>query len=77
LREQVARLRSSLAALAQAVNDAAPPQAVTSAQSAEYRASAQSLREMAVLEATMQSVAGSGRQLWRRLSVDGKRAAAP
>ena len=75
LREQVARLRASFAAVAQAVNDAAPPLAVTSEQSAEYQAFAQSLREMAVLEATMQSVAESGQQLLRRLSADGKRPA--
>jgi len=50
--------------------------AVTSAQSAEYQAFALSLREMAVLEATMQSVAESGQQLLRRLSPDGKRPAA-
>lgn len=76
MREQVARLRASFAAVAHALNNAAPPVAVTSSQSAEYQAFAQSLREMAVLEATMQSVAESGQQLLRRLSADGKGASA-
>jgi len=76
VREQVARLRASFAAVTQALNDAAPPVAVTSSQSAEYQAFAQSLREMAVLEASMQSVAESGQQLLRRLSADGKGATA-
>jgi methyl-accepting chemotaxis protein len=76
VRDQVARLRASFAAVAQALNDAAPPVAVASSQSAEYRAFAQSLREMAVLEATMQSVAESGQQLLRRLSADKKAASA-
>lgn len=72
VREQVARLRASFTAVAQALNDAAPPVAVTASQSAEYQAFAQSLREMAVLEATMQSVAESGQRLLRRLSADKK-----
>jgi hypothetical protein len=65
-------LRASFAAVTQALNDTAPPVAVTSSQSAEYQAFAQSLREMAVLEATMQSVAESGQRLLRRLSADRK-----
>lgn len=68
LRDQVERMRASFALVAQAINEAAPPVAVTASQSAEYQAFAQSLREMAVLEATMQSVAESGQQLLRRLS---------
>jgi len=68
LRDQVERMRASFAMVAQAINEAAPPVAVTASQSAEYQAFAQSLREMAVLEATMQSVAESGQQLLRRLS---------
>ncbi len=75
VRDQVARLRASFAAVTQALSDAAPPVAVTSSQSAEYQAFAQSLREMAVLEATMQSVAESGQRLLRRLSADKKAAA--
>jgi hypothetical protein len=58
------------------LNNAAPPTAVTSSQSAEYQAFAQSLREMAMLEASMQSVAESGQQLLRRLSADKKGASA-
>ena len=38
------------------------------AQSAEYQAFAQSLREMALLEASMQRVAESGQQVLQRLS---------
>ena len=68
LRDQVERMRASFALVAQAIHEAAPPVAVTASQSAEYQAFAQSLREMAVLEATMQSVAESGQQLLRRLS---------
>ena len=70
-----ARLRTSFAAVAQALNNSAPPVAVNASQSAEYQAFAQSLREMAVLEANMQSVAESGQQLLRRLSADRKAAA--
>jgi hypothetical protein len=68
LRLQVARLRASFDAVTQALREAAPPVVVAQSQSDEYQAFAQSLREMAVLEATMQSVAESGQQLLRRLS---------
>jgi methyl-accepting chemotaxis protein len=67
LRSQVARLRASFDAVTQALRAAAPPVVVAQSQSDEYQAFAQSLREMAVLEATMQSVAESGQHLLRRL----------
>ena len=68
LRAQVARLQSSFDIVSDALRDMAPPMAVAEAQSAEYQAFAQSLREMAVLEATMQKVAESGQQVLQRLS---------
>jgi methyl-accepting chemotaxis protein len=68
LREQLQRLRSSFALVAQALRDAAPPVVVAEAQSAEYQAFGQSLREMALLEATMQTVAESGQRVLQRLS---------
>jgi len=68
VRGQVARLRASFDAVTKALRDAAPPVVVAQSQSDEYQAFAQSLREMAVLEATMQSVAESGQQLLRRLA---------
>jgi len=37
-------------------------------QSAQYRALAQSLREMALLEASMQTIAQSGQQVLHRLT---------
>ena len=46
----------------------APPVMVTDAQSAAYQAFAQSLREMALLEATMQKVAENGQQVLQRLA---------
>jgi methyl-accepting chemotaxis protein len=68
LRERLQRLRDSFAAVATALEDAAPPIAVADTQSAEYQAFAQSLREMAMLEATMQTVAESGQQVLQRLA---------
>ena len=41
---------------------------VSEAQAAEYKSFAQSLREMALLEATMQKVAESGQQVLQRLA---------
>jgi HAMP domain-containing protein len=61
-------LRSSFEAVCRALEQAAPTVQLTQAQSAEYQAFAQSLRDMAVLEAAMQKVAESGRQLLSRLS---------
>ncbi len=49
---------------------------VAEAQAIEYRAFGQSLREMALLEATMQTVAEAGRRVLQRLAQgrDGQRA---
>ena len=41
-------------------------------QSAQYRALAQSLREMALLEASMQTIAQSGQQVLHRLTLADK-----
>ena len=68
LRALLARLQASFAAVSDALREGAPPLAVAEAQSADYRAFAQSLREMALLEATMQKVAESGQQVLHRLS---------
>ncbi len=69
LRAQLLHLRSSFEAVAAALAAGAAPVAVPEAQSAEYQAFAQSLREMAMLEATMQAVAESGQQLLHRLTL--------
>lgn len=74
LREQLARLRQSFDAVQQALHATAAPLAVPHGQSAQYQAFAQSLREMAMLEATMQSVAEAGRELLQRLT-EGRAAA--
>jgi methyl-accepting chemotaxis protein len=68
LRDQVTRLRDSFARVTQALQQASPPILVAQAQSAEYQAFALSLREMAVLESTMQTVAESGQRLLQRIS---------
>ena len=68
LREQLVRLRQSFAAVSGALASVAPPIVVAEAQSAEYQAFAQSLREMALLEASMQRVAESGQQVLQRLA---------
>lgn len=68
MREQLVRLRDSFGAVAGALQAMAPPVMVTEAQAAEYKAFAQSLREMALLEATMQKVAESGQQVLQRLA---------
>ena len=68
LREQLVRLRDSFGAVSGALQSMAPPVMVTEAQAAEYKAFAQSLREMALLEATMQKVAESGQQVLQRLA---------
>ena len=72
LRSQLARLRESFSLVTAALHEAAPPEALLQAQSqtqsAEVRALAQSLRDMALLEATMQKVAESGQQVLQRLS---------
>ncbi len=68
VREQLARLRDSFEAVHGALRQAAPPVVVSDSQSAEYQAFAQSLRDMALLEATMQKVAESGQMVLQRLS---------
>jgi methyl-accepting chemotaxis protein len=67
LRSHLARVRERFERLTQTLDDGAPPVLLAQARSAEYQAFAQSLREMAVLEATMQSVAESGQQVLQRL----------
>lgn len=49
--------------MAQALKAVAPPVVLADAQTAEYQAFAQSLREMALLEATMQAVTESGQRV--------------
>jgi len=66
--EALRQLRKSFDAVCHALEQAAPTVQLTQAQSAEYQAFAQSLRDMAVLEAAMQKVAESGRLLLARLS---------
>ena len=68
VREQLAQLRDSFEAVHGALRQAAPPVVVSDSQSAEYQAFAQSLRDMALLEATMQKVAESGQMVLQRLS---------
>ncbi len=68
LREPLARVQDSFARVSAALQANAPPLAVAEAQSDEYRAFAQSLRDMALLEATMQKVAESGQRVLARLT---------
>lgn len=68
LRGQLGRLRDSFGAVAQALKAVAPPVVLADAQTSEYQAFAQSLREMALLEATMQAVAESGQRVLHRLT---------
>jgi hypothetical protein len=68
LREPLQRLQERFDEVTRALERAAPPVLVAQAQSAEYQAFAQSLREMAVLEATMQSVAETGQHVLQRLA---------
>lgn len=68
LRDQLERLRDSFATVSGALQAMAPPVMVSEAQAAEYKSFAQSLREMALLEATMQKVAESGQQVLQRLA---------
>lgn len=68
LRAPLARLGERFVALTTALEQAAPPVLVAQAQSVEYQAFAQSLREMALLEAQMQTVAESGQQVLQRLA---------
>jgi methyl-accepting chemotaxis protein len=66
--ETLQPLRNSFDAVCRALEQAAPTVQITQAQSAEYQAFAQSLRDMAVLEAAMQKVAESGRHLLAQLA---------
>jgi methyl-accepting chemotaxis protein len=68
LREQLLRLQDSFQSVAGALEPGPPPKTQIQAQSTEYRAFAQSLRDMASLEATMQAVAESGQQVLQRLT---------
>lgn len=68
LGEQLQSLQRSFDRVASALRDVAPPVVVGQAQSAEYQAFMASLREMALLEASMQQVAASGQQVLHRLS---------
>ena len=74
LRDELQRLQRSFQALAGVLQPGLPTQALVEAQSADYRAFAQALREMAALEATMQAVAERGQQVLHRLS-QGRQAA--
>lgn len=67
LREPIERLRQRFDEVGRALEQALPPVPAARAQAAEYEAFAQSLREMAVLESTMQAVAESGQLLLQRL----------
>jgi methyl-accepting chemotaxis protein len=66
--EALQSMRTSFDAVCRALEQAAPTVQITQAQSAEYQAFAQSLRDMAVLEAAMQKVAESGRHLLAQLA---------
>jgi len=80
LREQLARLQAGFASLAGGLQGAAPSLALAEARSSEYQAFAQSLRDMALLEATMQQVAEAGQQVLHRLTqgrMDGDNKKAP
>jgi uncharacterized protein YoxC len=68
LREQLQGLQGSFDRVAAALRDVVPPVVVGQAQTAEYQAFMASLRQMALLEATMQKVAESGQQVLHRLS---------
>jgi methyl-accepting chemotaxis protein len=63
----LARLRSSFAAVAAALQQAAP--ATSGAIADDYQALTRALREMAMLEGTMQTVAESGQRVLRRLTL--------
>ncbi len=77
LREQLARLQAGFGSLAGALQDGAPTGALAEARSTEYQAFAQSLWDMALLEATMQQVAESGQQVLHRLTQGRMDGAAP
>jgi HAMP domain-containing protein len=68
LQPPLQRARDSFERLQTALQAAQPPLTVTEEQAAEYRAFAQSLREMALLEASMSQVAESGQRVLARLT---------
>jgi len=68
LRETLRRVQGSFTKLSEALQASAPPAAVTDTQAAQYQVFAKSLRDMAVLEATMQKVAESGQRVLARLT---------
>jgi methyl-accepting chemotaxis protein len=70
LRPQLLSLQRSAEALQAALEPAISPAEQSQMASAGYRAFAQSLRDMAALEATMQAVAESGQQLLQRLTLE-------
>jgi len=69
LREPLARVQDSFTRVSAALQTHAPPVEVAEAQSDEYRAFAQSLRDMALLESTMQRVAAAGQLVLARLTI--------
>lgn len=75
LHAPIVRLQQRFEEVTRALEQAVPPVLVAQAQAAEYQAFAQSLREMALLEATMQSVAESGQRVLQRLAAGRERAA--
>ena len=68
LQPPLQRARDSFDRLQTALQAAQPPLTVSEEQAAEYRAFAQSLREMALLEASMSQVAESGQRVLARLT---------
>ncbi len=68
LREPLAQIQQRFESLLAALERAAPQVLAAESSSAEFQAFAQSLREMAVLEAQMQSVAESGQRVLHRLA---------
>jgi len=68
LRTQLSKLQNSFVAITQAVQQASPSPELAQAQAAQYQALSLSLREMALLEASMQKVAESGQQVIHRLA---------
>ena len=68
LRAQLTKLQSSFSSITLAVQNASPSPELAQAQAAQYQALSLSLREMALLEASMQKVAESGQQVIQRLA---------
>ena len=68
LRAQLTKLQSSFSSITLAVQNASPSPELAQAQAAQYQALSLSLREMALLEASMQKVAESGQQVIHRIA---------